>query len=69
MNENKYKSFEAIVGDSKFVIEEDKPEIGWYLYVYQNGVCTHDFLQDSMAIAKEQAKEQFSVPLDKWKEI
>tara|TARA_Y100001935_G_scaffold239088_1_gene226265 strand:+ start:1484 stop:1693 length:210 start_codon:yes stop_codon:yes gene_type:complete len=69
MSETKYKSFEAIIGDSRFVIEEDKPEIGWYLYVYQNGVCTHDYLQDSLAIAKKQAQDQFSVPLEEWKEI
>ncbi len=69
MSEIKYKSFEVIIGDSRFVIEEDKPEIGWYLYVYKNGVCTHDYLQDSLAITKKQAQDQFSVPLEKWKEI
>jgi len=49
-----------------FRIEEDAPEVGAYLYVYENGQCVYDYLQDSIEMCKEFALEEFSVPLDSW---
>lgn len=51
-----------------FEIVEDKPEVGFYLYVYDtNGKNTHDYLQDTLQITKEFANKIFGVPLDSWK--
>ena len=42
----------------------------YYLYVYDaNGNNTHDYDQDTLDIAKEQAWEDFGVPLDSWVEV
>lgn len=50
-----------------FKIEEDCPEVGAYLFVYENGKCVKDFLQDNIEICKSQALEDYGVALDKWK--
>jgi len=42
----KYKDFE-------FVIEEDNPDVGVFLYVYQDGKCVRDFLQNDKATCTE----------------
>lgn len=50
-----------------FEIVEDLPEVGFYMYAYDsNGKNTHDFLQDTLQMAKECALENFGVPLDSW---
>ena len=52
-----------------FIIEEDK-NVGFYLYIYDSrGFNTHDYLQDSLEIAKEQALDDFGVPLDSWVQV
>lgn len=63
----------------KFTIEEEtlrnltdkRDERGFYLYVYdgKTGINTHDYLQDTLDIAKQQALEDFGVPLDSWVEV
>jgi hypothetical protein len=50
-----------------FVIEEDLPGVGWYLYVYENDRCIYDYLQDTFKVCQEQAHEDFGVPLNSWK--
>jgi len=50
-----------------FVIEEDHPEVGWYLSTYnQDNCCVADYLQDSLEQAKEFAQQEFGVPLSAW---
>ena len=49
-----------------FVIEEDLPEVGFYLYVYENGKCINDFLQDSLEECKDFALQEFNVPKNSW---
>lgn len=52
------------------VIEEDSPDIGAYLYVYNShGDCIADYLQDDVDSCKRQACETFGVALNNWKEI
>ena len=65
----KYKKYIAVHNSKEFIIEEDNPGIGFYLYVNENGVCVRDYLQNTLTIAKECALRDFSVPLNKWKEI
>jgi hypothetical protein len=50
-----------------FKIEEDA-NAGFYVYAFEGDKCTHDYLQDTLAIAKECAREEFGVPEDAWHE-
>ena len=63
------KKYEALLNDQKFVIKEDEPDVGWYLYVYKNGEIIKDHLQDNLESVKKQAEEDYSVPESLWKEI
>jgi len=64
------KQFEKYIVKTEketFLIEEDLPEVGWYLHrVDQNGNTTHDYLQDSKLDAMEYALEIFQIPLNTW---
>jgi len=44
-----------------FKIEEDV-SAGFYVYAFEGEKCTHDSLQDTLALAKECAREEFGVP-------
>lgn len=71
MTNNKRMRFRNLVaktGNRKFVIEYDLPEVGCYLRVYENSQCIHDSLQDTEAMAKEEALEQWRVQLNEWNE-
>ena len=59
---------EASHGERTFKIEEDA-NAGFYVYVFEAGRCTHDYLQDTLALAKECAREKFGVPQDAWHEV
>jgi hypothetical protein len=61
-----FKVLEVEYNGIKFKIEEDRPEVGAYLYVYCNNKCIKDILQDSIEICKEVALEEFGVPMGKW---
>jgi hypothetical protein len=39
-----------------FKIEEDA-NAGFYLYAFEGGKCTHDYLQDTLALAKKFARD------------
>jgi hypothetical protein len=55
----------ASAGGKTFKIAEDAP-VGFYLFVFQDGRCTHDYLQDDLEMAKRCAHHQFGVPLESW---
>lgn len=59
---------EAKHGGRRFVIEAD-PAVGFYLYVFDADRCTHDYVEDSLASAREFASEQFGVSNHVWREI
>ncbi|MGL1935432.1 MAG: hypothetical protein OCD01_10440 [Fibrobacterales bacterium] len=61
-----YKKYTSTHKGNNFIIEEDVPEVGWYLYVYENEVCVKDHLQDSLEIAQHQAFEDYGVPVASW---
>ena len=61
-----FKILEAEYNGKKFRIEEDYPEVGTYLYVYENGNCTEDYLQDNIEVCKQLAHENYKVPFDRW---
>ena len=66
----------------RFIIEQDS-QVGFYLYVYEQdspflddlrsstGCWSHqqDHLQDTLKAAKNQALQDFGVPVDSWVEI
>ena len=51
----------------KFVVEDDLPGIGFYLYVFNSDDrCIADYLQDTEIMVKEFALEEFGVPINLW---
>jgi hypothetical protein len=42
---------------------------GFYLFVYDNGVNTHDYLQDSLEMAMDQALDDFGIPKSAWRKV
>jgi len=40
--------------------------VGFYLFVYEENRCTHDYLQDSIELAKAFAEEEFGVTTECW---
>lgn len=42
------------------------PEAGFYLYVFENGECVRDHLQDTLNITIDTALEHYGVPRDIW---
>jgi len=63
------KKFKANYGSKELIIEQDSPEVGWYLYVFENGNCIKDHLQDTLEDAKEQAKEDYSIQETAWTQL
>lgn len=47
-------------------IVPDKPEVGVYLYVFENGNCIRDELQNDVAVCKEIAKEDYGILDSDW---
>ena len=56
----------AVFNGLEFVIEEDTPDVGANLYVYRDGNCLYDFLQNDVTSCVEFAFESFKVPVDIW---
>jgi uncharacterized membrane protein len=63
------KFYETTFQDKLFRIEEDKLDVGAYLYVYEDSKCIYDYLQDSIKDCMEFAFEDFGVPINSWSEI
>lgn len=61
-----FKVFEAKHNSLAFKIEEDYSEVGAYLYVYEDGRCIRDYLQNDIDHCKEFAYKKYEVPIDKW---
>lgn len=67
MNSPDSTSYKATGNGRSFVIQFDSPEVGYYLYVFdESGRCTHDYLQDTLQAAIECATELFAVPANAW---
>lgn len=45
------------------------PSVGFYFYVFEDGKCIHDDLQDTLEIAMDCAWEDFDVPKNAWKQV
>ncbi|WP_338237894.1 hypothetical protein [Persicobacter diffluens] len=65
--DSKFKILECKFGDKRFKIEEDLPEVGWYLYVYDlNDKCVADHLQDDLETIIDFAFEEYQIPKTNW---
>jgi len=51
---------------NRFEIVADEPEVGVYLYVYDNDLCIRDVLQNDVETCIEIAFEDYGVPKDVW---
>jgi hypothetical protein len=60
-------AIEATQGGLRFMIEEDNPDVGAYLYVYDGAKCIRDDLQDDVATCKQVALEEYGVSLAQWR--
>lgn len=64
-----YKLYKTSKDEFHFEIEEDLPDVGWYLRVYDNhNHCIADYLQDTLKDAKDLATEKFEIDQANWKE-
>jgi len=61
-----FRILETSYGGRIFKIEEDYPEIGSYLYIYENEKCVKDYLQNDIGTCKQIALKYYGVPLNKW---
>lgn len=52
----------------EFVIEQDKPEVGVYMYVFIEGQCVRDELQNDLGTCIRIALEDYGVPTVAWSE-
>lgn len=61
----------CIKSDQKryYQIRYDSPLVGFYIYVFEEGRCVQDYLQDTFELAVEFAEEYFGVPRDAWVQI
>lgn len=64
----KLKKMKAIYNNMTFIIKNDFPEIGAYLYVFEKNKCISDYLQNDISSCKEVALEEYGVPMDIWQE-
>jgi hypothetical protein len=62
----RFRTFTANTPDLAFKIEGEFFELGAYLYVYSNGHCTFDDLQNSIQDCMEIAEEYYGLPLTAW---
>lgn len=63
------KRYVAIIGNRRLEIEQDVPEVGWYLRIYENEKSVADHLQDSLEAVMQQAKDNYGVLEHQWKEL
>jgi hypothetical protein len=62
-----FKVFETVWDNATYVIEEDSPAVGAYLYCYENEVCVGDFLQNSIEDCIAFAFVEFGIPVESWR--
>ncbi|HQX55637.1 MAG TPA: hypothetical protein PLP07_06895 [Pyrinomonadaceae bacterium] len=61
--------WEARKDDWLYRIEEDLPDVGFYLRGYQAGADIFDYLQDTSEICMKFANQEYGLPLDAWELI
>ena len=64
----KFISKYSDVNSRRFELE-NTPDFGCYFYIYENGKCVRDYLQDTLEQAIGFAFEYYQVPKDSWVKI
>lgn len=65
-----FKKYKAAFDGETFIIEEELPDVGWYLYKFNSkGIAISDYLQHTLEEAIEFAKEEFGVAPGEWVEV
>ncbi len=63
----KYQKFEYKTKDKYFELQEDLPEVGWYLNVYDEEMnCVSDHLQNDFETIIDFALEKYGIQKNKW---
>ncbi len=63
----KFKVYKAEHNNLTFRIEENNPDVGVYLYVFENDNCIKDYLQNDIKTCMEIGLEKYGIPLNGWK--
>jgi len=64
----KWRAESEALKPRSFEIKHD-PLVGFYLYVFENGKCIRDHLQDTFEIAIDSASEDYDVPKTAWRKM
>ena len=64
----KWNASSSISKNLLFEIDCDEL-VGFYLYIFDNNKCTHDYLQDTLEIAKEFAWKKYGIPKNDWMKV
>jgi hypothetical protein len=64
----KWQASSQFLKPRHYEIKND-PSVGFYLYVFEDGKCIRDYLQDTLELAMKYALEDFGVPKDAWKKV
>lgn len=62
------KNLTAQFGNKTYVIKPSLPEIGVYLWIYEDSRDIADYLQNSVQDCIDFAFEEFGVPTELWQE-
>ncbi len=64
-----FKKHIAYNNNFTFIIDEDFPNVGAAIYICENYKVIKDYFQKSVQICKEQAFEEYGVPIEDWEEL
>jgi hypothetical protein len=64
-----FKKYIAYHEGFLFIIDEDWPGVGAALYILKNKKVLFDYFQNIIQICKEQANDEYGVPLESWAEL
>ena len=65
----RFRIFEYNGNDKFFKIEEDLPDVGWYLKVYDNNMnCISDHLQNDFETIIDFGLEEYGIQKNEWTE-
>lgn len=64
---DKYTVLKCHQNNFRYTIEEDNPDVGWYIYVFdKKGNCIADHLQETQQMALSFCQENYNISEDKW---
>lgn len=67
-----YKKYIYKDKNIKLLLEEDIPEVGWYLIIFDNpesDISNADYLYESEGLAFKSAEKKFGIKKSQWKLI